>query len=232
MQSERCEPGHGPVGNDREGLLIAFCGLDGSGKTTQIELLFSRLQRYTSVEKVQQPSKWFRTDSLVRSYLNQEIAVTQAILAELALFSTTDRLRHGREVIEPLLRQGRTVISDRHVLCGYASLVAGGFDEIEWMKELNKSVRLPDIAFYLDIEPAAALQRIIRRDGVVAKRQEQDLQFLTRFRDAYRQQPWGRDYLPNYHTISAGGREETTIAQEIWDVTETFMRNRTEAMVR
>src|ERR1700722_5945634 len=93
------------TGTDTTGLLVAFCGIDGSGKTTQLTRLATALEPRPR-RRTRQPSDVYRGDAEVRRYLNQEVTDSEAreLLPEMALFAAFDRLRHLRTLIRPPLR--------------------------------------------------------------------------------------------------------------------------------
>jgi dTMP kinase len=193
----------------QRGKLIALCGVDGAGKTTQLLRLSRHLQQRGAVYLTKQPTDWFRQDPVVRAYLNLELPVTELLLSELALFSSADRLRHLRNELEPRLAAGEIVLTDRHILSAYASFLAGGFTDLEWLMSLNRLMPLPDLAIYLDVEPAVACARIMARDGSSRKCQELDQAFLARMRAAFLEQPWGATYLPHYCVIDGSAPPDT-----------------------
>lgn len=97
-----------------KGLLIAVCGLDGSGKSTQIQKLenwFRNQQLPTLLTK--QPTDYYRQDLRVREYLDNGQCGSMEALAMLA---ATDRIWHIKTLIEPSLKGGVSVISDRYLL--------------------------------------------------------------------------------------------------------------------
>jgi dTMP kinase len=169
---------------NRSGKLIAFCGIDGSGKSTQINLLCEHLVS-NDVETVvlKQPTAWYRDNTYVRRRVDEnDKSISPYILA---LLSATDRLIQTDEVISPLLREGKTVLMDRYVYSAYAYLQARGVYDLQWLVEINKFHVAPDHVIYLDIDPSEALLRIIRRDGGSSKREEQDVEFMTQVRENY-----------------------------------------------
>lgn len=191
--------------NGIPGKLIAFCGLDGAGKTTQLDRLARHLSRRGTVFRTTLPTDWFRQDEAVRAYLNQDIENTDVFLSELALFSSADRLRHLRSELQPRLAAGEIILSDRHILSAYTSLLAAGFTDLPWLISLNRLMPVPDLTIYLDVDPVVSSQRVLSRDGAAHKRQEVDLEFLTRTRAVFIDQPWGPDYLPHYAIIDGSG---------------------------
>ena len=204
------------------GKLIAFCGLDGAGKTTQLERLARYLGQRSDVYLTTLPTNWFRQDAVVRAYLNQDIEITDILLSELALFSSADRLRHLRSELLPRLAAGQIILSDRHILSAYASFLAAGFKDLSWLMSINRSVPVPDLTLFLDVAPVLSCQRIIKRDGTSRKRQELDQEFLTRMRAAYIEQPWGPDYLPRYVIID-GSSPADIVEQQIRDAVDSLL---------
>lgn len=180
-------------------MLIAFCGIDGSGKTTQlVELEKALINNNYSVYRTKQPSDWYRKDDRVRKILNQE-CVDDMLSRELALFAATDRLRHIQTEIMPHEKRGEVVLTDRYVFSTYAYFMARGIDDFEWLQALNRFVPMPDITFYIDIDVNCALQRIIARDGKFTKKEETDLDTMSKVRTTFLQQPWGE--MNDYYVL-------------------------------
>jgi dTMP kinase len=190
------------------GRLIAFCGLDGAGKSTQIERLAPYLRERGTVYLTTLPTKWFREDPAVRAYLNLDLPPTELVMSELALFSSADRLRHLRTELLPRLAAGEIIVSDRHILSAYTSFLANGFKDLDWLMSMNRLMPVPDLTIYLDVDPSVSCKRILARDISSRKRQELDQEFLARMRAAYLEQAWGPGYLPNYVIIDGSGSAE------------------------
>ena len=179
-------------------MLIAFCGIDGAGKTTQIEKTKMWLEeRQLAVTVTRQPTDWYRDEPFVRNYLDTGEGRGQGrIEAELALFSACDRMRNLRIEIEPALARGDIVLSDRYVYSSFAYFECRVDAEFRrWVESLNSFVPEPDLAFYLDVPPEVSLVRISSRDGVAAKYEEQQLEILAAVRQLFLSQPWQRRRL-------------------------------------
>lgn len=138
------------------GCLISFEGLDGAGKTTQIDLL----------------ERWFREQSLpyirtrepggtplgveIRTLLFNRSDLTLTPLAEAFLFQA-DRAQHFATVILPALAQGSHVITDR---CFDSSIAyqgaARGVGEtlVERLSLIATQDHKPDLTLLLDLDPA------------------------------------------------------------------------------
>jgi len=143
---------------------IVFEGGDGSGTTTQLELLGERL-------KNQGKCTFFTTfeptdgliGKLIRSALKKEFPVKPQTLALLFAADRNEHLYAPDRILERTKR-GELVISDRYAL---SSLVYQGIecgDELPSM--LNSGFPAPEITFFLDIDPEIALSRMKDRSSL------------------------------------------------------------------
>ncbi|MEX3616925.1 dTMP kinase [Paenibacillus glucanolyticus] len=165
------------------GLLIAICGLDGAGKTTQIELLNKWLLEYKeTVLLTKQPTDAYRNDLRVRSYLDKGECADMRIIA---LLSAADRLHHMKTEIEPALNRGIHVVSDRYLYSSFAFFINRGLS-FDYLKSLYQDIREPDLTFFLDIDPTVTLNRVKMRDGVEnLKYEESDSTFFKGVRSTF-----------------------------------------------
>jgi len=138
------------------GKFIVFEGLDGTGTTTQLDLL----QKYLKKKRIKahftrEPTQYL-IGGLIKSWLSNDWGSTPQCLQ---LLFTADRAYHLDKEIIPLLKKGIIVISDRYIF----STLAYGMLEIKdkgWLWELNKKFILPDITIFLDSSPEACIERI------------------------------------------------------------------------
>jgi dTMP kinase len=154
-------------------MYICLEGIDGSGKSTQIELLVKWLNECgLEVFRVFEP-----TDSpvgrLIREMLQNPNATTENFQKTLALLFAADRTilmdKIGKKEVA-----GKIVISDR---CFYSSMVYQ--NGAEWIAEINKFAKKPDIVLLLDIDPETAMSRCEGKDSF------EDMEFLTKVRKKY-----------------------------------------------
>jgi len=161
-----------------EGSFIVAEGIDGSGSTTLVEQLtahFSSRQRpvYRTCEPSAGP-----VGALIRQILSHRIVVPGDIgptppgWATMALLFAADRLDHLEADVLPRLQRGIMVISDRYDLSSlaYQSATApGGPGDVEpivnWIRELNRHARRPDLTLVLDVSPEVAADRRRTRGG-------------------------------------------------------------------
>jgi len=172
------------------GYFVAFCGIDGSGKTTQVKAAHEYLATGATVLLTKQPTDLYRNDPDVRSLLDLRSG-GELLTAELALLSAFDRARHIRTTVLPALTGNNCVVSDRYVYSTYSYFMARGITDLAWLKDINRLAPEPDLTIYIDVPPELAAERIIARDGSSRKREELDITRMTTVRRYFVEQPWG-----------------------------------------
>ena len=148
--------------NETPGFLITFCGLDGCGKTTMMERLIADLEKEHAIFVTKQPTNAVRNSEIFRTYM--DCSNHDAFdYRSLSLLAASDRLQHVNKVIEPEMKTGKIVLSDRYFYSCLSNLRARGFEEDEWIYEIAESVITPDIAFFFDVPVEEAVARVRRR---------------------------------------------------------------------
>jgi dTMP kinase len=167
----------------RPGLLIAFCGIDGSGKSTQEEMLAQWMtSNGHNFVQTKQPTDFYRNNDLVRTYLDSgENALG---MFGLALLAAADRQAHLNMFVRPAIARGTHVICNRYVYSSIAYFAARGVDE-SFVWTINRDVEAPDLTVLTDIDPALARERVIARDGIVLKFEERSLAFMETVRQVF-----------------------------------------------
>ncbi|MGI9605234.1 MAG: dTMP kinase [Acidimicrobiales bacterium] len=139
------------------GLFIVFEGGDGSGKSTQAELLAewlgARLTREPGGTAIGQ-----RIRGVVLDPEHPELAHRTE-----ALLMAADRAQHVAEVIRPALMAGRHVVSDRHVASSLAYQGVGrglGIDEVQQLNDFGLDGLRPDLVVLLDVDSSEATSRL------------------------------------------------------------------------
>ncbi len=189
------------------GKLITFCGLDGCGKTSMIK----RLADYMEAEGAQtvltkQPTRAVRKSEIFRNYMD-EPEHGQYEYRSLSLLAASDRIQHTAQVIEPLLKEGKTVISDRYFYSCLANLRARGYEKDQWIYEIGDTMIEPDAAFFLDIDVDTAVKRVRSRETEKNRFIDMDLQY--RLHDEYQ----CIAKVNQYPLIESSGSEEETFAR-------------------
>jgi dTMP kinase len=146
---------------------ITFEGIEGSGKTTQIERLGVRL-RQTGLDVVvtREPGGTDLGRDL-RGVLLRPTDQPMAAETELLLY-TADRVQHLREIVEPALARGALVLCDRYLDATIAYQGHARGLDIDWILELHRHPplnRRPDLTLLFDLDPSVALARARGRNA-------------------------------------------------------------------
>jgi dTMP kinase len=154
-------------------MYICLEGIDGSGKSTQVEMLINWLRKCgIEVFRVFEP-----TDSpagrLIRNMLRNPNATNENFQKTLALLFAADRIILMHKITEAE-KKSKIVVSDR---CFYSSLAYQ--NEADWIAEINKFAKKPDIVLLMDIDPETAISRCEGKDSF------EDIDFLTKIRERY-----------------------------------------------
>ena len=148
------------IKNPYLGKFIVFEGLDGSGQSTQADLLRNFLtEKGFEVILTKEPTQDSQASREIRETLGKKIKITPQKLQELF---THDRKEHLENLIIPALQEGKIVISDRYFFSTFAFGASDGLD-LEWLIKINNEFLLPDLAFILKVSPKTCVKRIERR---------------------------------------------------------------------
>ena len=197
--------------NPYKGLYIALEGIDGSGKTTQVEQLAKYFEKQgKSVIATREPRKEGLIGDIVQKVLTGSVKMSTIALQY--LFST-DRVLHHEEVIIPALKQGKVVISDR---CFWSAIVYGILDRnagkydyknadfllmAHSVLSMYHQFIIPDNTFYLKVPLATSVARIAKKDDV--KEIYEDREKLKRVIEGY---DWLSKKFTNEITIVDGDK--------------------------
>ena len=165
--------------NNTNGLLITVCGLDGCGKTTMLNRLIEELQKEHKIMVTKQPTGAVRDTKIFRTYMDCPDHDAYDYRS-LSLLAASDRLQHVNKVIEPAMREGKVVLSDRYFYSCLANLRARGFCGDQWIYEIAESVVKPDIAFFFDVPVETAVERVRKRPEEKERYIDMDLQHKLR----------------------------------------------------
>ena len=168
--------------NNTRGLLFTFCGLDGCGKTTMLTRLKEDIEKEYQVFLTKQPTNAVRSAEIFRTYMDCPDH-SAFDYRSLSLLAASDRLQHCSKIIEPQMREGKIVISDRYFYSCLANLRARGFKSDKWIYEIAEYVIKPDIAFFFDVPVETAVARVRERSEEKDRYIDMELQY--RLRDEY-----------------------------------------------
>ena len=159
-----------------EGLLIVIEGTDGSGKSTQLELLKKSIQAQSYGVMV---SEW-KTSRLIANVIDDAKDRNLLNATTYSLLYAADFADRLENQIIPALKSGFIVLLDRYYYTALARDVVRGQD-IEWVKNLYDYAPEPDLVFYLDMPVDVLLKRIIGTTGLDFYESGRDVGFSTDF---------------------------------------------------
>ena len=165
------------------GRFITFEGIDGAGKSTQIDVIETTLKaRGLEVIRTREPGGT-PLGEVIRKEL---LSVSMDPATETLLFFAS-RAEHIAQVIKPALNRGAWVLSDRFTDATYAYQVGGrGFPahKVEELERWTQGDLQPDRTVLFDIDPQVAAQRVAQARSL-DRFEKESLDFFTRVRNAY-----------------------------------------------
>lgn len=169
------------------GIFITFEGGDGSGKTSQINLLKKYFEDKGKEVVISREPGGTQIGEKIRTIIldvnNSEMSdITEALLYAAA------RAQHVHEVIQPALEMGKVVICDRYVdssvvYQGYARNL--GIDKVTQINDIAINGLKPDKTFYLDLEASIGLNRK-KNQAELDRLEIEKLEFHERVIQGYR----------------------------------------------
>lgn len=172
-------------------MMIAMCGIDGSGKTTQGKLLYDYYKKMGyKVKFIKQHTEDYYMNNDLKNYLYKEEYRTELVTKRIAVLSANDRVKQYNKTIKSKLDEGHIVIVDRYVYSAYAYSMARGLD-LQWLMDINKFVPVPDITICIDVPVIEAQRRIKNRKSLSIE--ENNKIFLQLVRKNYLSQEWGEN---------------------------------------
>ncbi|TVR53693.1 MAG: dTMP kinase [Puniceicoccaceae bacterium] len=199
-----------------DGLLLSFEGAEGSGKSTQIELLAAYLrQQGREVVVTREPGGTAVGEEIRKLLIHTDDRTAIFPETELLLFAAS-RAQLVREVLIPSLEAGKVVLCDRYldsttVYQGAARSLSP--DPVSQINTFAVGGILPAMTFILDVPPEVSLSRIKKRGGRPPDRIERETAaFYRKVREGYLL--LARSLPSRFHVLD-GTRPEETIADEI-----------------
>ena len=185
-----------------DGLLIAFEGLDQSGKQTQAELLRDRLkQGGRKARLVSFPDYGTSIGEEIARALAGEREYGPDVMQLLYVANRYER----KDDLRRWLEGGLILVCDRYMASSVAYGEAFGLDPA-WLIDMQKFLPAPALTIMLDIKPDTAVQR----KAVDRDRYERDLALLGRVRESYHRQAAAQDWL-----VLDGERSKAAIAEDV-----------------
>lgn len=147
--------------NEPKGSFLAFEGIDGSGKSTQIRMLIEHLKnKQIRVYETREPTD-SPFGSLIHQIMTGRVKTDNRVIAGMFVADRLDHLLNDTDGICSKINSGVTVISDRYYFSSYAYQ---GIDiKMDWVIEANSlsaEILRPTFTIFIDISPEIAIERL------------------------------------------------------------------------
>ena len=204
----------------KKGKFIAFEGIDGSGKSTQIRLLANKLKEigvycYTTMEPTDSP-----IGSLIHQIMTGRIKTDNKVIAGLFVADRLDHLLNDVNGVLPKIMEGTTVITDRYYFSSYAYHSVDM--PMDWVIQANaqsKELLQPTITIFIDVNPDNAVERIAKNrfHQELFEKKSRLIKVREKYLEAFEKLKDEENIV-----IIDGDRSQEEIAEEIWDKVKSY----------
>ena len=168
------------------GKFITLEGIEGSGKTTQLQFVVDYLTRNgKQVLSTREPGGTLVGEKIREILLDSELPDMNSDTELMLMFAA--RVEHIKQVIEPALDNGVWVICDRFYDATYAYQGYGrdiSLERIDELKAFSVGALVPDMTFLLDVSLDVSMQRVEQR-GNKDRFENEKIDFYKKVRAGY-----------------------------------------------
>lgn len=196
-------------------MIISFEGLDGCGKSTQIELLSKRFEDQGKRVKVLREPGGNIISEKIRELLLEKCHSSMSGETELLLYLAS-RAQLVKEEIEPLVKQDIIIILDRFADSTTAYQGYGRGLDLRIINVLNRFVTsdykyMPEITFFLDMPTEKSLSRMLSRGEEINRMESAGADFFERVRNGFIE--ISKNEPDRFLCINASGSIENVFSQ-------------------
>ena len=204
------------MSTSNKGLFISFEGIDGCGKSTQVQLLMDKLDKDSVIAILVREPGGSTISEEIRKILLKTRSDTMSARAE-ALLMTASRAQLTKDTILPALEEGTCVIADRYQDSTLAYQGGGRGLDVDYLIQLNTFATYsldPDLTFYIDISS----EEVLKRSGTLNpdRIESAGLKFQEKVRGQYLKLA---QMYPNRFVIIDGTDSIKGIHGTIWEKT-------------
>lgn len=212
--------------NPYDGLYIALEGIDGAGKTTQVEDLKKYFEsKGKKVTTTREPRKDGVLGDITHQILSSAIKFPSSAIQYLF---TADRVIHHEQILIPALKRGEIVISDR---CFWSAIVYGVMDKMgdkydqtsvehllvtQGILSMYHQFIVPDFTFYLKISVEESLKRIQK------KAEKEIYETQSKIKNAYDGYEWVSNKFSKNIEVLDGSIDEGHVTKKVINFLEEY----------
>lgn len=194
------------IKNTYPGKFIIIEGLDGSGKSSQVDLLVNYLkEKDKEVIVTKEPTIDSESGRKIKQVLRGEVKMEPL---ELQGLYVQDRKEHLENKVIPALKKGEYVVSSRYAFSTFAYGYSDGLN-VKQLIALNEKFLLPDLTIVVNVLPESCIKRIEGRGE--AKEHFEQLDKLTKVNEIYKKIP---EMFENAIIVNG----EKKIEEVFWDI--------------
>lgn len=203
-----------------KGKFIAFEGIDGSGKSTQIQYLMEKLKEnniyyYTTMEPTDSP-----IGSLIHQIMMGRIKTDNKVIAALFVADRLDHLLNDINGLKAKIDEGTTVISDRYYFSSYAYHSVDM--PMEWVIQANdqcKRILQPTVTIFIDVDPDVAIERIAKNrfHQELFEKKSRLVKVREKYFEAFKRERDNENII-----VVDGNKQPAEIADEIWKKVQIY----------
>ena len=168
-----------------QGKLLTFEGIDGSGKSTQIDLLEKKINDINiPVSIVREPGGTEVSEKIRKILLDKKNMCLSSVSESLLFIAARSQLM--TEKVLPELKKNKVVICDRFVASTVAYQGYGRGLNVEYLEKLNyfgTYGRVPDLTIIIDIDPKNSIERLL--DKEYDRMESSGLEFYSKVQKGY-----------------------------------------------
>ena len=201
----------------KRGAFIAFEGIDGSGKGTQIKKLKKRLEKegYPIFRTAEPNDSPF--GSLIHQIMIGRVKTTNDVIAAMFVADRLDHIENDTNGLLKFINQGINVITDRYYFSSYAYQSVDL--PMDWIIEANRpaaQLLRPDLTVFIDVDPQVTMARIEqnRLTRELFEKTDRLTETRKRYFEAFEKLKDEEKIL-----IINGDRDIDEIAEDIWEKT-------------
>lgn len=195
-----------------------FEGIDGSGKSTQVQLLSKKLREqqvpfYATMEPTNSP-----VGSLIRQLLTGRMHADPKVIAALFTADRLDHLLNDVDGIVQMVENGTTVIMDRYYFSSYAyQSVDVPMDWVIQANALSSGILRPKVNIFLDVDVDDALERITknRHQTELFEEKTRLIQVRERYMEAFERLQGTENVV-----VVDGSQPPEDVAEKVWEVVQ------------